>query len=266
MKKIIFSVSLILGAISLYADNTSYPYDTQKMMQLAHSLEAKSSNYQTQTINTKAKLVSTSNKNLTQHQAQEYQKKLTLDSQQYQQLAVNSQKVISQKSQAYKGDAINIAKVATDRLLKPIRANSQPGSMIIFVSLSMPTESLAEIVYQAYKYNIPVVIRGLYKNTYKLTVQRIQEVLMKNSRTNPVGGISVDPNWFDIYSIKKVPAFVLTDKLASCDTQNLSTCKIPNYDVLYGNITVQSALKEFANRGEFNSLAHKILNKGNLNA
>jgi conjugal transfer pilus assembly protein TrbC len=236
------------------------------MMQMAHSLESKSENYQTQALNSKVKLVSTSNKSLTQRQVQEYQKNLTRKLQQYQQLAINSQKVISQKAQAYKGDAINIAKVATDRLLKPIRDNSQPGSMIIFVSLSMPTESLAEIVNQAYKYNIPVVIRGLYKNTYKSTVQRIQDVLMKISRTNQVGGISVDPNWFDIYNIKKVPAFVLTDKLASCDTQNLSTCKVPNYDVLYGNITVSSALKEFVNRGEFNSLAHRILTKGNLNA
>ena len=151
-------------------------------------------------------------------------------------------------------------------MLKPISQGAQPGQMMIFVTLSMPTQSLAEIVQQANKYNIPVVLRGLYKNTYKDTVNRIQDVLTTIDRDHPVGGFSIDPNWFEAYKITKVPAFVLTGNLAQCDTQDISNCKIPDYDVLYGNITVKSALEQFENRGEYGSLARKILAEGNVDA
>lgn len=262
MKKIILGL-LLVGTV--YADNSAYPYETTQMMNIAHKLEVKSNDYHADADGAKS-MINTKQSSLTQQQAETLKSNLQKKAVQYKSLAQNTQSDLDAKAGKYHDYATNISKVSTDRLLKPLRSNSQPGHMIIFVSLGMPTESLAEITYQAYKYNIPVVIRGLYKNTYKSTVERIQDVLMKISRTHPVGGFSIDPNWFDIYQIKKVPAFVLTNNLASCSSADLSKCKVPDYDVLYGNITVQSALKEFSNRGSFSNIAEHILEKGNLYA
>jgi type-F conjugative transfer system pilin assembly protein TrbC len=264
MRRIILLIFLTIN-IGI-CDSENYANNPKELMNIAYKLSSQASQYKDFAVSSKQKLISNNQSSITQDQALAYKSNLEKKAKVYKEYAETSQETLDQKAQKYKGYAQHIQKVSTDKLLKPIRMSNQPGHMLIFVSLGMPTESLAEITLAAYKYNIPVIIRGLYKNTYKSTVERIQDILMRNSRTHPVGGFLIDPNWFTVYKVNRVPAYVLTNQLASCPSQDLSHCEIPNYDILYGNITVKSALEEFKHRGDFSDLAYRVLRKGNLNA
>ena len=111
---------------------------------------------------------------------------------------------------------------------------------IIFVSLGMPDASLKRIIRDADFYNIPVVIRGLYKNSFKETTTKVLRLVEETNK----GGVVINPNWFREHQVTVVPTLVLgKDKIA-------------------GNITIQSALELIAASGEEVELAKHMI-RGN---
>jgi conjugal transfer pilus assembly protein TrbC len=74
---------------------------------------------------------------------------------------------------------------------------------LIFVSLSMPKESLNRLVDQAIKYKAPLVIRGTLNDSLATTVAKVSEVLNKREAE-----FQIDPRLFTRFSIATVPAFV----------------------------------------------------------
>lgn len=76
-------------------------------------------------------------------------------------------------------------------------------SILIFVSLSMPKESLQKLYKEAELLGLPLIIRGLKNNSFKETAEAIKNL-----------GISVqiDPNLFEEHQVKVVPSFVATNK------------------------------------------------------
>jgi len=138
--------------------------------------------------------------------------------------------------------------------------------VIIFASLGMPIETLRVLNKQAAALNIPIVIQGLYGDTFESTFKRIQEILLPegkdkfNAKAPPVGGFAIDPLRFKQFNIKQVPAFVVSRDVPVCvpsanaDSQHNSAtnydCPTPVYDVLYGNISVYDALGILYKKGE----------------
>lgn len=117
--------------------------------------------------------------------------------------------------------------------------------VIIFVSFSMPELSLKQIIHDAARYQVPVVIRGLYKNSFRKTIEKIFELIKENNK----GGIAINPRWFREYNIKAVPAFAITQEYGT------------KSDIVYGNIPLRKALKMVAEQGEASNTAKEILNK-----
>ena len=118
---------------------------------------------------------------------------------------------------------------------------------IIFVSFSMPDLSLKQIIYDASLYRVPVVIRGLYQNSFRKTIENIFELIKENNK----GGIAINPRWFKEYDIKAVPAIVVSHGHGT------------KSDVVYGNIPLKKALLIIAERGEASSIARDILKRNN---
>ncbi|MEI8055418.1 MAG: type-F conjugative transfer system pilin assembly protein TrbC [bacterium] len=118
---------------------------------------------------------------------------------------------------------------------------------IIFVSFSMPSLSLKQVIHDASIYQVPVVIRGLYKNSFRKTIEKIFDLIKENNK----GGIAINPRWFKEYDIKAVPAVVVTQKHGT------------KSDVVYGNIPLKKALSIIVDRGDASSVARNILNRSN---
>ncbi len=116
---------------------------------------------------------------------------------------------------------------------------------IEFVSLSMPVASLRQILTDAARYNIPVVIRGLLQNNWKLTTSVITSILQPSGMPPIQGSFEIDPVWFRTFGISEAPALVVVDPNNACTTP---TCT-PSFDVVYGNISIQNALELIRNKG-----------------
>jgi type-F conjugative transfer system pilin assembly protein TrbC len=77
--------------------------------------------------------------------------------------------------------------------------------IIIFVSLSMPKNSLMVLMQEAEKYQAILVMRGLKDDSFKQTAIFLKEL---NENAN-IGGIEINPKLFEEYTITQVPTFVL---------------------------------------------------------
>ena len=150
---------------------------------------------------------------------------------------------------------------------KDMTDKNYKNKCFLFVSLGMPIDTLSQYLSEAKQYHIPVLIRGLYtqKNDTKTdktvgsfddTANRIFQIL-KNEDENKtniselkklMGGVSINPLLFRSFSIRVVPALVITDDQSDCVTKSHSknehvVCPTSNFDVVYGNVPIYKQLK-----------------------
>jgi type-F conjugative transfer system pilin assembly protein TrbC len=77
------------------------------------------------------------------------------------------------------------------------------NGILVFVSFSMPKASLAKLSKDAQKHDATLVLRGIYRNSFPETKDKILEI-------NPNGmQLDIHPDLFKRYNIKRVPTFVL---------------------------------------------------------
>lgn len=113
--------------------------------------------------------------------------------------------------------------------------------ILLFVSFSMPENSIKELLRESKKYNAALVIQGLLNNSFKETLNKVQQIISDNKN---IGGIHIDPNLFNEYKISQVPAYVVKYGEGN------------NYDVAYGLGSIKEALDFFINN---NSKSSKFL-------
>lgn len=102
----------------------------------------------------------------------------------------------------------------------------------VFVSFSMP-ENLIEAVFKdASRHEIPVYLNGLIDDDMRKTLSRIFEYSQKYSNLS----VQIDPYAFEKYQIKSVPALVVE--------------KDGQFDVLYGNVTIDDGLSWLKRKGD----------------
>jgi len=111
------------------------------------------------------------------------------------------------------------------------RLASQP-SVIIFVSFSMPKESLSEWVRTGEIIHAPVILRGLVNNSFKDTVKKVNELIQNNH-----GGVQIDPRLFKKFNITQVPAVVV-----------MNATRQDEFDVIYGDVTLDYALRKIRDK------------------
>jgi len=123
------------------------------------------------------------------------------------------------------------------------------GDLLIFASFSMPEQSLRQLIAEVHRVNGHLIMRGLVNNSFKDTTREIYR-LIQDSRQ---GGVAIDPTLFKKFNIEKVPAFVVVDH------HDLSRQLCAKYDVIYGNVSLEYALRKIARDGEQKDLAQSIL-------
>ena len=117
-------------------------------------------------------------------------------------------------------------------------------SVIVFVSMSMPRQSLITTLHDANKIKASVVMRGLVHNSFKETFQEIAGLVIEAGN----GGIELNPQAFKRFHIETVPAVVVISPDHPCLTHEVCD-RERDYDVMAGNITLVAALKEIRDRG-----------------
>lgn len=120
---------------------------------------------------------------------------------------------------------------------------------IVFVSFSMPLLSLKQLIQDATRYQVPVVIRGLHEKSFRKTIAKIFDLVKENNK----GGVSINPVWFRKYDIKTVPAVVVNQEGETTDSI------VQEFDVVYGNIPLKRALTIIAEKGSAAKVAQDIL-------
>lgn len=112
--------------------------------------------------------------------------------------------------------------------------------MIIFVSSSMPKESLKSLFLEAQKVGVRLVFRGLIRNSFKETQNYFRDLQIN---------ADVDPMVFEEYAITTVPSFLVQDKTSG------------KKDVLKGHISLREALIKFKDRGDLKEISTDLLSK-----
>lgn len=129
---------------------------------------------------------------------------------------------------------VDIAAVAKQYQDAAQETTTSTPSLRVFVSFSMPKPSLQALLQQVNLVGGQLVIRGFIDNSLQKTADAVSQVLV-----NGRGGLLIDPPAFEQYHITKVPAFVVTK--GDDDA---------NFDVVYGNVSLEAALTELANKGD----------------
>lgn len=120
--------------------------------------------------------------------------------------------------------------------------------VLIFVSFSMPPESLRRAVAQANSIGAAVVLRGFKNNSMKETSLAVKELGLAK------GNVMVNPNAFTKYKIDSVPAVVLAKADASAELDNQG-CALPDtYAAVFGDVSLDYALEEIG-KGDPSMLA-----------
>ncbi len=122
------------------------------------------------------------------------------------------------------------------------------SNVLIFISFSMPESSIKQIINDASKIHADVVIRGLINNSFKDTMLKMNEFVKSTG-----GGVELNPVWFKRFGINKVPAYVVVPENSRC-FQSDQCSSDEDYDVIYGDMSLESALTEIENKGNVASV------------
>lgn len=129
-------------------------------------------------------------------------------------------------------------------------------SLLVFVSMSMPSEMLELYGKQVSAAGGVLVIRGLVGNSMRQTVAALQSLVEKTGAET-----LVDPTLYQRFKVSRVPTIILTDGVLTPCTPEEKNCEAatPVYDEIAGNVTLEYALSVFASSGQTTERAIKHL-------
>jgi conjugal transfer pilus assembly protein TrbC len=113
---------------------------------------------------------------------------------------------------------------------------------IAFASLSMPDAALKQLVRDVASAGGVIVFRGFPNNSAKEFVARLSKVVDKGQ----LASIGIDPRLFRAFQVQAVPTYVSVSSDFDLCAGFSCTTKVPPFDRMIGNVTVEYALTTFA--------------------
>ncbi|MDC5870562.1 type-F conjugative transfer system pilin assembly protein TrbC [Vibrio europaeus] len=132
-----------------------------------------------------------------------------------------------------------------------------PKGVMVFVSLTMPSTSLTQLLKQSERTGVPMVIRGVLPQGFPATTARISQLIGIHRKQPIQAGFSISPEWFRQFNVERVPAFVSV-KADRCLPKQPCTPK--DYDIVYGNLSLYQAL-EVLTQGDTGENARELLKR-----
>lgn len=128
-------------------------------------------------------------------------------------------------------------------------------NVYIFISFSMPKESLQQWAAQAQKIHAPLIIQGLVEDSFAKTQHAVADLAKEGE-----GGVVLDPRLFRQYHITQVPAVVVVHPTISTPCLRNQSCWHPETDdVVLGDVGLESALQTVVDRGDNTEVAQRFL-------
>ncbi len=116
---------------------------------------------------------------------------------------------------------------------------SVPGHVLIFISFSMPMESLKAWSEQAQKIHAPLIILGLLNDSFADTQKAVKQMTLHSH-----GGVIIDPQLFQTYHITQVPSAVVRRSIVTTAClQNQSCWQSEDNEMVMGDVGLEGALK-----------------------
>ncbi len=127
---------------------------------------------------------------------------------------------------------------------RDVNKNNSNSTVIVFISFSMPEQSIISTLQNAKKIQSSVVIRGLIHNSFKDTFVRMASIVKESGG----GGVELNPPVFKKFNIQKVPAVVILPSHDTCQSEKI--CEESKFDVVYGDIPLSYALNSIRDHGD----------------
>lgn len=127
--------------------------------------------------------------------------------------------------------------------------------LYIFVSFTMPEQSLKLLAEQASRVNGVLLFRGFLEDDVEKTTAKTYAVFGENISVE----IAIDPERFQQFKIEAVPAVVIAQPESTLEDKNSS----PPFDVVTGDTSLEEALQRIAKEGtvEGQKAAQQFLNR-----
>ncbi len=113
--------------------------------------------------------------------------------------------------------------------------------LLIFVSFSMPEQSLKLWAEQTAKVNGQLLLRGFVEDSLEQTTAKTLALFGKEGDTE----LLINPEAFSQFNIQAVPAVVVTEPVHCLK----EACPVPPFDVVYGDTDLEQALRWIATKG-----------------
>lgn len=134
---------------------------------------------------------------------------------------------------------------------KSAKLGEQTQNIAVFVSFSMPRQSLRKLIHDAGQAEIPVYLRGFKNGSLTQTAQYANDLfsnsINSNSNQELLAGLLIDPRAFSVLQVEHVPTFIsYQGPLPDCDGLY---CEVnpPEHDRIAGNISLKAALEILSN-------------------
>lgn len=132
----------------------------------------------------------------------------------------------------------------------------RPGTLYIFVSLSLGEKALLNLAQEAKAYGAILVLRGFIEGSYAKTAKALHKIILKTGQ-----GFLIDPELFSLFNVKTVPAYILPKPFQLHAHERIQT---PLHDRIQGHVSIHYALEQFAKEGDLREEAHALLKQGGV--
>lgn len=133
-----------------------------------------------------------------------------------------------------------------------------PEVLYVFVSFSMSDSLIREYIQDVVKTGGIVVISGLHNNSFKETVEKVEQFATVGEGELR-GGVMIDPKAFETFGVTTVPTLLLAkNELSRCLSADCVR-DVPVHDRMVGAVSIEYALKAFARDGDMKEAAAEKL-------
>ena len=132
-----------------------------------------------------------------------------------------------------------------DAFATHISGRQNPGRILVFMSLAVPTPSWRQWAEEAARAGVPLVLRGPSPDGMRATMAEIG-VRLDGAKT----GVAIDPRLFRLFDITRAPAVVVLPKgVPACASRGCADDAPPPFDRITGNIGLAAALEAVSREG-----------------
>jgi len=114
------------------------------------------------------------------------------------------------------------------------------SQVLIFISSSMPDQTVTNYLDQSRRINASLVLRGFVNDTLTMTKQYLHGILVASADPEADSNILIDPTLYERFSITQVPSIVVTESAIQPCMKD--ACPPPVHHIVSGDVSLAWAL------------------------